>query len=367
MSRKTFFWTCILLLCGLLVYAAPLAAQSDVRQIPVDMQSFGGRLSPDGRTLAIFAHSIILDDVVDESQLPIRLIDIQSGEELRRLTGFTDYASDLAFTSDGSRLVSYHQNGQIFIWNTADGSLLNQWITPFFGRSMIQILADDTTLLTLVSGTPFQILLWNLETGHIIAHARPYFDTFKDFRDNYTRFPEMGDIQFSAVTALPDGRLVSATANDAVLVWTLGEPQPAIIRPSSEKMAQFSIRSFLTSPDGQSLIYFDRKDGQTHIWDITALQETQVLPLGGEGLSISPDGSRLAWLARTDENPAGDLYLAPIDDPDSVTNRLTIPPEFRLGGSLAWSYFTPDGTQLVVGGLFSGDAQNAIFIVDIAA
>ncbi|MBL8118024.1 MAG: hypothetical protein JNJ78_10890 [Anaerolineae bacterium] len=83
MSRKTFFWTCILLLCGLLVYAAPLAAQSDVRQIPVDMQSFGGRLSPDGRTLAIFAHSIILDDVIDESQLPIRLIDIQSGEELR--------------------------------------------------------------------------------------------------------------------------------------------------------------------------------------------------------------------------------------------------------------------------------------------
>lgn len=56
----------------------------------------------------------------------VHLVDLTTGAEIRTMTGHTDFVHSVAFSSDGSQLMSYGYAGQLKIWNTADGSLARE-------------------------------------------------------------------------------------------------------------------------------------------------------------------------------------------------------------------------------------------------
>ena len=150
---------------------------------------------------------------------------------------------------------------------------------------------------------------------------------------------------------------------DEVALWNVADNQKVVLRQPSEKYALFNIRQLLFTPDGKSLLYFDQSDEKTHIWDVAAPEETGTMD-GGQLMAVAGDGSRLAWIGDTDEGGKA-VFVAAFADPDNVTKLFDLDPERKVTPTIAFLYFTPDGEQLVLGGLFAGELNNAIYIIDV--
>ena len=347
----------------------PLAAQdlpANVRQIPVTSIGFHGKLSPDGATLVIYEDMNLLgEDTVDESLLPVRVIDLASGKETAQLTGFTDYAADAAFTSDGKRLATYHSNGDFYLWDMADLSApVNVWQTALLGQGRIQFMPDDTTLVTLVGGQTQRLLLVDMSTGYITGMIGPRFASLTEFRQTYTQFPEMGDVSFAGFALSPAGDLLAAsTINDEVALWDMADNSKGVLRQKSEKFAQFNVRQLYFTPDGQTLLYFDRDDNLTHIWDVGTRKETGTMA-GGQIMALSADGSQLAWIGERDEGGQA-IFTAALNAPDDVTAVVDLGVDTNFIPPIAFLYFTADGKQLVLGGWVAQDLNNAIYVIDV--
>lgn len=368
-----FKWVTILSLCLLfsIGFGQMTLAQeaAPARTVPITSKAFGAKLSPDGKTLVTFENTIILGlKEVDPATLPMRVIDISAGKELGQLTGFSDYASDAAFNSDGSQLVSVHQNGDIYVWDLATLKAVKSFQTPLLGNLQVRMFPDDKRILTLSTGVPQRFVVIDTESGAITQSLGTHFDSFMDFQNNYTQFPGMGDIQMAAYTLSPDGMWVaSASANDELRLWSTADNQPQTVREKSEKFGLFSIRQISFTPDGKSLVYYDASDKKTHIWDIESKAEQAALDIGSDTFALSPDGTMMAWATRTNDQP-DTVSIAPIDAPDQAAVALTLPDDLQVAPRVSWVYFTPDGKQVVAGGFFaSPPEENQIYVIDVPA
>ncbi|MEZ4667964.1 MAG: hypothetical protein R3E39_08620 [Anaerolineae bacterium] len=365
MPRSKLLSFTFLLVLYSLILTVPLAAQDfPVRTIPLSSPAFHGKLSPDGKTLVTFEDTNMLGlDAVDAALLPAKVIDIASGKELAQLSGFTDFVADADFTSDGQSLATFHGNGDLYIWNAADwGKPATVWHTALFGPTRIQFMPDNKTLMVQVGGIPQRFVLLDTTNGYITQTIGPRFDSFLDFRENYVQFPGQGDITFASFEGSPDGKLLAtATANDEVQVWNIADNSKVTLRPPSEKFAQFNIRQLLFTPDSQSLLYFDRADNLTHIWDVATQTETGTMG-GGQLMGLTPDGIYLAWVEKSEDGNTG-VFVASLSAPDSVAKVLDLGSDVRVVPSISFLYFTPDGGQMVLGGLFAKDENNAVYVI----
>ena len=144
------------------LHPAATSAQGDqVRSIPVTAMLYGSVLSPDGQRVAIYENGALHNDAIELPYLPIRLIDLATGAETL-LIGSTDYATDVAFTPDGTKLASYHGNGYIFLWDVASGTEIKRIPAMPGGSGAIDFLPDGKTLAVIAYT---QLLLWDTESG----------------------------------------------------------------------------------------------------------------------------------------------------------------------------------------------------------
>ena len=370
MSRSKLLLLAFLFAAFTLTSRTPTLAQDvpdNVRVIPVESVGFHGKLSPDGTTLVIFEDQNLLGlPVIDETLLPVRVIDLVSGKETAQLAGFTDFATDAAFTSDSKLLATYHSNGDLYLWDMTDLSApANMWQTALLGQGRIQFMPDNKTLVVQVGGLAQRILLVDTTTGYITGMVGPHFASLTEFRENYTQLPAQGDVTFAAFALSPDGSLLAtSTINDEVALWNVADNQKVVLRLPSEKYALFNIRQLLFTPDGKSVLYFDRSDEKTHIWDVAAPEETGTMD-GGQLMAVAGDSSRLAWIGDTDEGGKA-VFVAAFAEPDNVTKLFDLDPERKVTPTIAFLYFTSDGEQLVLGGLFAGeDLNNFIYVIDV--
>lgn len=353
--------TCIFMLTAILPVTV---AQDTARTIPITSKGFGAKLSPDGKTLVTFENTILLNlDTVDPATLTMRVFDIGSGEQVGELNGYTDYANDVAFTSDGSQMVSLHANGDVVIWDVGTLTATKTYQTLLMGSQQISIAPDDKTAFILVAGIPQRVAMFNLETGAITNWFGKHFDSYFDFRENYTQFPGSMAIILSAVSLSPDGSMIATvTANDEIGLWSVADKSYTIIREESEKPGLFSIRKVLFTPDGQALIYYDQINDQTHIWNIASGTD-QAVDGGSETMALSPDGTQLAWGTKGDDGDQ--VWTAPLTDLENATVLYELPDNLNVAPRVTWMTFTPDGSHLVVGGFFASDNENQIVVLDV--
>jgi WD40 repeat protein len=319
------------------------------------------RLSPDGTTVALFEDATLLDYVVDPERLPIRLIDLATGHEAGALDGYGDYAADVAFSPDGTRLASRHANGELLLWDLsgATGELVGQFQTDILARGPIAFLPDGRTLAALNPSIPSWIQLIDTYTGARTRVIGPAPDTFAEFLEAQSPGPPL-DFQIVAMEVSPDGTMIAtSTLNDEVAIWSLESGEPRTLRPASERIGGLSIRQLAFSSGSESLTWFDASDGRTHAWDLATGNEIGSLELGGTPFAFSPDGAQLAWAERRDDQTAigiGDMYgsIAPFD--------LAVV-DGRFATGITSIDYTPDGKTIVLGGLFAPEGENAIHLV----
>jgi WD40 repeat protein len=349
------------LMCIVLVAGSVFAAQAQAapRSIPVSGEAIYTRLSPDGHTVAAFENNQFHGDEVLSQYLPIRLIDLVAGKEIAALSGATDYATDVAFSPDGTQLASYHQNGFIYLWTVADGKLIRRIPAIPLPSTRLRFLADGKSVVT--TGGPTVLLVWDTESGHVTSVLVRRFDTYKQFKDKV--MPQSQD-SFVGFDASPDGKtLAMATIFGNVFLWDIASGQETPLRVATEARPKADVMSVVFSQDGKLLVYYDSTSKSVHVWDVASRKEIAAIPADSPMcIALSSNDDTVAWATR--QSNQFTLSFASISKPGNPA-QITISLGDQSAGvpSLA---FTPDGKQVVLSGLWARDTgNNAIYVADV--
>jgi WD40 repeat protein len=240
--------------------------------LKLNRNAFCLAFSPDGQRLACV-------ELPSPSGIAsVRIRNAQTGQQILHLRGHTSHVSGVTFSPD------------------------SQWLAPAS--------ADQTAKL------------WDLRTG----------------KNTLTLRGHTGDV--TAVAFSTDGRrLASASADQTVKVWNLGTGQEIV----TFKGHTDAVLGVAFSPDGQWLASASR-DGTVKVWDGPTGRETLSLKTGHAelscGLAFSPDGNRLGLASAT----WAEIPEIKIWDPLSGREILTV----NWGGNSV--SFSPDGQRLASGG-----------------
>jgi WD40 repeat protein len=352
---------CSLLLLMLISVALVQAQETPypVTTIPVASLNYGLELSPDNRTLALYENGIIYNNEIEADLLPIRLLDLTTGEEIRTLTGQTDYTTDVAFSPDGQSLVSFHQNGDLILWDVASGEQREIFPTYNIGGGLVKYLADGQRVVLSLQRL-FMVL--DTETGYITKMLGIPVPDRQTFMDNYTAFPGTIDLAFTSLATSPDNDFfVTSTGNDAVILWEIATNNRQFLKAANEeKPGLFSVSDVEFSADGNLIAANDFMAGTIHIWDQTT-QAEGVLPFKTLAFALSPDQQSIVWV----EQGTALLKMATLTDPENPVTLLEHDPEARPLRTFTSVRFTTDGSQVILGGLANLNGENALYIVDL--
>ena len=362
----------LLLVCVLLVPMLVGAQEDDfaVRRIAVNSAAYSMTMSDDGRLLAVYELGAIHADEVIPEFLPVRVYDLDAGEERFTLQGTTDYALDAAFSSDGSVLATYHVVGWIYLWDMSDGSLIRQ-IPALPNQGQIEFLPDSPVLLqgAINVGSPM-LLQWDTETGAI---TRVLNERFKSRADFDLFLDENLSIPDQALVLLPlgDGEtVILSTGMDRILRWNLNTGEQVWLYENSDNRPYFSLRNLALSADEQTLVYPLAQSDTITVADAATGADATVYDfsletLGSPGI-VAIAGSDVLYI--TGERGEEIINIAPLDDLTSATqielaSLLDVEIQPIPFSSIAVS---DDGSRIVIGGFGSPNApdNNRVLILE---
>ena len=359
---------CILLLmiAALIGPGAAAAQSAPVQLIPVTGELTIAKLSPDGHTLAVIDNvAMHVDYEVVPAHLPIQLVNVDTGE-VTQLTGFTDYAWDVAFTPDGARLISLHGNGEIIVWDVASGTEIEHfWGLP--GMRGIAILPDGNTAVIRQPTLWPQLYRWDLTTGTITGVWTIHYATYAEFSAQMSGggIPE----GIASLASAPDGSwLAVASSRGRIWHWDVTTGQPTVLVDTDNTLPMFNVMNLTFTADGSTLIYLDRQANLINLIDAASGAVKEAIPANTRfNPAVSADGSRIIWLDKdtmtfkqwqngTTSDLAVDLSSAA--PPDGVT--------MAPSSQTPALFLTPDGTRLIFAGFFARDSgDNVIAVIDL--
>lgn len=377
--------------CCLLILAfslAPLAAQSDspaaIRAYAIDATQYYFELSPDGRTAAIFIESRALNEDMDQTPyLPIRLLDLTSGttaeqlemegyavslmenEKVTLLTGPTDFASDVLFSPDGSQLISFHLNGDIYVWDVATGAQVRYLLQPLIQFRELNYLTGNQQIMAMSSALPTTFALWNLDDFSIQRLYGIHLDSLQQFLDISGDAAARFETQFVTYALTPDARyLVASNYNDGLIMFDLADNSMVRLVPSADQFGQLGIIHMEFTNDGQALYYADvqTEDRRPVLYRLGLPNGQPEAPValerGGAPFDLSADNQRLAWFENQDDLYT--LYSADLAQSEIVPLFTTSSRVFPRWRSLQ---FTPDRSHLIFGSSIAQDDSTLLMVI----
>jgi WD40 repeat protein/serine/threonine protein kinase len=206
---------------------------------------------------SIFALAVFGDTVaLGLNRGTIQLWSITGNEWLLlgTLSGHSNRVADLAFSPDGTTLVSASRDQSLIVWDVASQS---QLFTLTGHEDAVEAVAFSPDGTVIASGSrDFTIRLWNAETGEIIGSPLAAHDNW------------VMSLAFS-----PDGKLLASSSRDsAVMLWSFPEARPLGMGFFGHRSTS-SANAIAFSPDGSSL-YSVGNDGAVFAWD-TSLEKWQ--------------------------------------------------------------------------------------------
>ena len=352
----------IVILCGSAPQQLRAQSEPEPQKIPIVGRLFTLRISPNGNMAAAFRVSALYEDVPDALHLPIDIIDLAAGKVVGQIRDFGDYATDVAFTSDGKQLASYHQNGEIRLWDVATLKV-SKIIRAFIGRARVFFTDNDHTLVVgLYGNPPNNVLFMDVETGTFTKQVGFEFETFKEFMDTMSKgFPTTMDYQFATFGMSSDGKtLATATVSDQIYLWDVATNTPSLAVDRIEKPRTFSFNSLVFIMDGSQLVYYDPVAKKTIFWDVKTNKQATEKFEGGVNFAITDDALMMAWIEGTD------LKTGRWGAPASHTHTFALPEGFKAVGRTITISISSDKKQVILAGLSSSsDDLNYIFIYPI--
>lgn len=274
------------------------------------------QFSPNGRWIAAGGYRAV------------RLLNPQSGELVRTLSGPADQVLSLAWSTDGKRLVAAGgipgSHGEVCLW---DGNGPEPSGQPRVLREHAETIAGvalrpGTQEMTTVSPDR-SVKIWDLTSGKVVRTLKHHVDA-------------VYGVAYSA-----DGKwLATASADRTVKLYQIGSPVPPTSLPHGEGVSGVAF-----SPKGDLLV--SCADRQVRVWPVKAGSIQNPLRQHGEGetinsISFSSEGGLMVWGA---SNRRVRLWNAEV----TAQRR-------EMGDVQDWVYSvaaSPDG-KLVAGGTADG-------------
>ncbi|EMD36360.1 hypothetical protein CERSUDRAFT_155994 [Gelatoporia subvermispora B] len=266
----------------------------------------------------------------------VRIWDARTGDLLMDpLEGHRNTVNSVAFSPDGAVVVSGSLDKTIRLWNARTGEqIMDPLVSHSDGVLCVAFSPDGAQI---ISGSKDHTLrLWDAKTGHPLLHAF----------EGHT-----GDV--NTVMFSPDGRQVVSGSDDATIrLWdvTTGEE---VMEPLSGHTDW--VRSVAFSLDGTQIVS-GSADATIRLWD--ARTGAPIIdPLVGHtdlvlSVAFSPDGARIV-------SGSADKTVRLWD---AATGRPAMQP-FEGHGDYVWSVgFSPDGSTVISG---SGDNTIRLWSADI--
>lgn len=355
------------------------ALQADRTEITIPMAGIMA-FSPDGKILAI-----------GDSNGTLKLWEIETGNEIRELSGHSSLISDLPFSPDGRLLASTSFDGQVKIWDVANGSqigMLEKFDSEVRGASFSP---DGKQLATLNTDGPIRI--WDMtpiiegEVGEL--NMREVFSkhppkgalgvVFSPDGDSIATFvPSVGIIVWDVASGelvlemhgmtdfasnfsfSPNGKYIAGGSSDlGSAVWDAETGEQLMFFPETAP-----ITDVIFSQDGETLAT-SAKNGMVSLWDMeTRSQKIRIFgqPTGFNFLALSPDGKRIAVGNDPQSTSLWDV------SPTGSREVLTIPAH---QGKVHDALYDPTGTKIAStgddGALRVWDASTGELLYDLPA
>jgi WD40 repeat protein/DNA-binding XRE family transcriptional regulator len=239
-----------------------------------------------GGWLALSASCGQLDAQNRCTQGEVILWDLETGAELRRLQGHTDWVNGVAFSPDGKSALSASADGTLILWDisaalpgpagtgntsVAAGAIIRRFEGHTGGVNGVAFSPDGHTALS--ASDDGSLILWDVANGQIVRR-------FQGHTRGVTR------VAFS-----PDGKTaLSGSYDKSLILWDVGSGQ-AMRR--LEGHTDY-ITGLVFHPDGRTALSTSY-DFTLRQWDLETGQELrqQFFPATLGVLALSPDG-RLA-------------------------------------------------------------------------
>ncbi len=330
--------------------------------------------SPDGKHL-VSGCGLPPQLATRQSSCEIKLWDVVSGNEIRRLPGHINYVLAVAFSPDGKRLVSSGNDGTNHLWDPLTGKLLES--LSGHQESVTELTFNPTGTLLATGSLNSTIKVWNLPEPHLVRTIRGH----------------AGAVE--GLTFSPDGRrLASASRDGTIKIWDPTEDQGAFLiqgSPTDLLDRNYKYRVHF-SPDGtrvsasnstRSLVISDAVTGQ----EMRRLHGYRTLKWAPDGnlvaavkgstvvlLDPNTGAEKRAFTGLTPSRPPAEIAFHPdgrhmaavweskVGQPSQVViwDRQTGQEQFSVPGPITmrprvvgWLAFSPDGTRLAAtqGGL----------------
>ena len=237
--------------------------QTSIFDVPPEQEGLGvvwAVLSPDGHTALTGATDNLL-----------RLWDMQTGEEIRRMEGDAIVAEGIAFSPNGSQiLTSSFYEPTIILWDLESGEIIYRFNAETGTRS-VAISSDGRTALT--GHMDGSLILWDLESGEQVR-----------------RFLGHSEV-VTGIDFTPDGQYaVSCAYDNTLIMWNVSTGQEILRYTTPTDTWVYEI---MVTPDGhQALAGY--ADGSLILWDLESGEVVRRFfghDGGIWGIDISPDGS----------------------------------------------------------------------------
>lgn len=216
----------------------------------------------------------------DQCEAQSVLYGIQNGAAVQVLTGHDDRVNDVAFSPDGTTVVTASDDGTVRRYTAATGALRS----TYTGAGKISAVAFSPDGLQLV---------WSQSDGDVVLVEVASGDVVRTFAGHTAA---VNDVAFS-----PDGTQILSGANDRrALLWDVADG--TILRDFQHTLG---VNAVGFSPGDPAIVATGGEDGIIKIWNTTS--GTELLTLVGHAgpvndLVFSSDGSAL--ISASDDNTA---------------------------------------------------------------
>jgi WD40 repeat protein len=282
--------------------------------------SFAVAFSPDSRRLAYAGGARVVGKDADGFPFPpyrdVKVIDLATGAELLCLKGgHEQWIVHIAFSGDGSRIVTGDDKSGMRVWDARTGQEVfaskKGWCAVFSPDSERVIAVADKG-----------VKVWEATTGRELL-------TF-------------GDVHLESLAISPDGSLIATQQETGeVVLWDAktGERRREVCKRQQTR-SEVPLSHLAFTPDGTALAVVD---GTLGLWDVETGKEVGRIGCPVDtcgGLALSPDGRRLVVVPRS-----GRLVPTALKVFDVATGRevASLPGH---GSVVPTVVFSPDGNMI---------------------